>query len=51
MYSTKRVFYDLEMTNEVPFIYMERVKRKREHTTINGKSANVWTQPKANKNK
>ena len=48
---TKRVFYDLEMTNEVPFIYMERVKRKREHTTINGKSANVWTQPKANKNK
>ena len=39
---TKRVFYDQEMTNEVPYVYMERVKRKREHTTVNGKSTNVW---------
>lgn len=47
----KRVFYDPEMTNEVPFVYMERVKRKREHTTSNGKRVSVWVQPKASDNK
>lgn len=38
----RKVYFDENMSDEVPMIYIDRIKRRREHTTRNGKSVQIY---------